>query len=446
MGYHVGLPVMKCSLNPSVQIHAKSGKRSKTCSISKAWAEMNDQRLGIDPDIDRTRTHQNVWMDGDSSDKLEEQVRQKIEEINQQRREEGCRALRKDAVSVIQIIEKPPIDYMRTLSYEEKKQFLYDSHSATTELIKQWNPKWQILESVQHHDEMSAHNHTMILLTTLDANSHPTFNAKQEVNRSFFRHINEHYPEKMREFGYAIDNCRMYDSLTEEEKMERRLHPEGGMDSAEYKQKVEEEAKQKLQFAEIKEKDLQQLEIALKEEKEIFNTEKQEFAAMKGAADFKSYQETVNENHSLKEELSLKDQIIERLQSERDRLFDTAEKMRRQLSDISRQAGAKLMSLFGYKGDQSELNLYPSKTITSGIRQMFGDIERKDSRSYRVLPDPENENKFRVAYREKSGRYETVQGGFGSRDSADQFRRNIADSTREMSRSTEDSIEKKFGR
>ena len=58
----VGIPVLKCSLNPSQQINKRTGKKAKTCSVGAAWNEMNDNRYGRDPTIEKELTYRNVWM------------------------------------------------------------------------------------------------------------------------------------------------------------------------------------------------------------------------------------------------------------------------------------------------------------------------------------------------------------------------------------------------
>ena len=247
---------MKCSLHPSTQVNSRTGKAAKTCGVNSAWKEMNDERLGRDTTIDRSLTDQNVWMSGHSTDDVPQKVQTEIDWINEERRANGLRALRKDAVSVAEIVEKPPITFMQDLSYEERVKFLYDSHETMKDLIHEWNPNWKILASVQHHDEfggLSAHNHTLVLLSSEDANGIPTMRAKSEFNLKFFDHINKNYAERMRARGYDIEDCRTYDRLSEEEKMERKLHPdEHGVDAYTYKQKRMAEDTQKLQELKIK--------------------------------------------------------------------------------------------------------------------------------------------------------------------------------------------------
>ena len=70
----VGIPCMKCSIHPSQQVNKKTGKRSKTCGVKSAWEEMNDERLGRDPTIDKEMTYLNVWMEGSTDLDVEDIV------------------------------------------------------------------------------------------------------------------------------------------------------------------------------------------------------------------------------------------------------------------------------------------------------------------------------------------------------------------------------------
>lgn len=451
MGFKVGIPCMKCSLSPSQQVNRKTGKAAKTCGVSSAWNEMNDDRMGRDTTIDRTLTDKNVWMDGDTSDNVPKMVQDEVSRINEERRENGLRALRKDAVSVVEIVEKPPIEYMQNLSYEEKKTFLSDSHDVMKGLIHEWNPHWIMIESVQHHDEfggLSAHNHSLVLLTSEDKNGIATMNAKGEFNLKFFNHINTRYPNMMREKGYDIEDCKTFDRLSEEEKEQRRLHPEEhGVDAYKYKQKKQEEMSQKLSElqaeAETMSDDLDRMKAEERSVSEDLAQKKEELINLTGAPSLEAYETILHENAMLKEEISLKERIIEKLQNERDRFKEASEKWRGRFSDIARKAGAVLMGILGYDVRQEiGIKEYPSKEVSAGLEKMTGSVEEKNARQYRVLPDNAEKGKFRVAYRNEDGSMETVKGGFDTRDLADRFRRNIAGAAQEIGKTFEDEIKR----
>lgn len=477
----IGIPCMKCSLHPSQQVNKKTGKSAKTCGVSSAWKEMNDERMGRDTTIDKNLTHNNVWMDGSTTDDVTRTVQEEIDKINEERRANGLRAMRKDAVSVIEIVEKPPIDYMQHLSYEEKCRFLSDSHDTIKELLYQWNPQWKMIESVQHHDEfggLSAHNHSLVMLSSKDKNGIAAMNAKAEFNLKFFNFINKNYPERMRSKGYDIEDCKTYDRLSEEEKEQRRLHPEEhGVEAYKYKQKKQEEMTQKLseqknelesvsKSLELKRDELSETKKKigdLKEDKERLQKKMQETVEAKtlyetkaamaiqaekeygekirtltAAPSVASYEDLLQENQKLQTEVSMHAASIQKLQAERDQLREIAEHWKNRFSDIAHKLGSKLMSFAGYDVSQDKsVKEYPDKEIAAKISDMKEGLEERDPKQFRVLSDNEEKGKFRVAYRQKDGSLETIKGGFDSRDQAERYRRNLINASKGMGRETD---------
>ncbi len=391
MSFNVGIPVMKCSLNPSQTVNAKTGKKSKTCPVDKAWNEMNDERIGRDQTIDKSMTDKNVWMEGSTNDDVIDMVQKEIDRVNEERHAAGLKSVRKDSVSVISIVEKPSMEYMKDLTYEEKIKFLEDSHKVKCELIHQWNPNWRVFEAVQHHDEfggLSAHNHSLVMIPSVNEDGVAFFNAKREVNLKFFSFINKNYPAMMRELGYDISDCKTYDMLSEEEKEARKIDPpKHGLSSQEYKKEH-----------------------------------------MKDLA--KDYQHLLSENKQLKEEIVKKNTLIDKLKAEVEKYKAIAEDLKEKITKITQKAGARLMKIFGFDPPE-ETPEYPTKEVTEEIKGMQEGFKETDSRQYRVIPDIEP-GKYRVAYRNDAGVYETVKGGFDSRDLADKFRKNIGEAAREL--------------
>lgn len=413
----VGIPVMKCSLNPSNTVNKKTGKKSKTCPVDLAWQEMNDERIGRDMDINHDMTSLNVWMEGNSSDDVVQIVQSKIDEINQIKRENGKRALRKDAVSVVEIIEKPNIEYMSELNYEEKVKFLNASHEIFKQLIREWNPNWTILESVQHHDEfggLSAHNHNLIMLTTKDDKGLPTMNAFKEVNLKFYSYINKNYPKMMRERGYEVEDVRTYDMLTDEEKMERKLNPQQhGVDLYTYKKRKKEEMEQQLEQLKIKSEEMNL---------ELKNT----ILEITKAPDLPSYNDIQNENQTLKKELSVKDKIIQKLNVEKEDLKQSLEKWKRQCIHIANKIGNKMLNAIGLDtnvvGIKKEL---PSKEVIQVIDDTSHTIQY-NADDLRVIPDSQNKGKFCVILKKDDG-FDVVDNNFDNRQLAENRVKEIID-------------------
>lgn len=404
MSAKVGIPCMKCSINPSQTINKNSGKKSKTCGVSSAWREMNDDRLGRDETIDKEMTHLNVWMEGSSDMDLVGQVEKEIDRINEERRSFGKRGLRADAVSVIAIVEKPNMDYMKNLSYEQRVEFLNKSHEVMKDLLHEWNPNWKMMASVQHHDEfggLSAHNHSLVMVSTKDKEGISNMCAFKEYNLKFFNHINKNYPARMRSLGFEVEDVRTFDQLSEQEKLERKLHPEEhGVDAVLYKQRKHEELKQSVENLEVKKADLnQELEEIVIE--------------ITKAPSLSTYKTVVEENENLKSELALKDKIIEKLKIEIESLKLSVQNWKQKFLDISRQAGSKLMKVFGFETKDENMDVFPQQRIVAEFNKMQGIIIAEDPSKYRVVPN-QSDNTFNIVCKE-NGRYKTIEKGFKTR-------------------------------
>lgn len=240
---HVGLPCMKLSLSPSTQKH--NGRKAGTCSVKAAWDEMRDVRRGRDETIDRSMTDQNVWLRGSTDMDMEAEVQKYIDLVNADKKAHGKRALRCDAVTGIEMIEKPPMEYMEKMSREEQIWFLRVSSDVLDQILRDWNPDWITVAQVIHFDEFGGkapHTHRIVVPLTKDKNGVLAFNAKSEFNLKFFTFVNTEYPKRMRERGYEVEDCKIYDRMTEEEKEEhRRNKPEYGLEGFEYKRRKQQE-------------------------------------------------------------------------------------------------------------------------------------------------------------------------------------------------------------
>lgn len=416
----VGIPVLKCSLNPSQQKNKRTGKKAKTCSVSAAWNEMNDNRYGRDPTIEKELTSQNVWMIGHSDDDIEKIVQKEIEAINEMRKEANKRALRSDCVSVIEIVEKPNIEMMGKMNYEEKKEFLSQSHEVMKKLIEEWNPEWKWLASVQHHDEfggVSAHTHSLIMPITFDENGIKTLNAKKEVGIKFFTYINKNYPKMMRSMGYEmIEDCVTYDQLSEEEKIERRLHPkEHGIDAYQFKQKKIKEMEQKMDAITLKN---EQMEKKL-EEAVIEYT---------NAPTLQKYKTIKSENEKMHQEIFEKNGLIKKLEKELDTAKKKIESLKMRLINMSKLAGRRLMSVLGMPDEDIAVkNEMPLPIVMEKINGMNEQLKEIVPKNCRVIPDANNPGTFKVMSKTEKNEYIQVKDGFESRSAAENYIKEIKD-------------------
>lgn len=250
--FSVGLPCMKLSLNPSNQKH--NGKAAKTCSVGSAWEEMSNKRRGKDKSIDKNLTENNVWLIGDTDIDMVGVVQAEVDAISAERKEHGKRALRKDTVSAIEMIEKVPIEVMMELSMEEQIELLKISNEIYEELLHEWAPEWKTQAAVIHFDEWggkSPHTHRIVTTTTTDENGIHNMNAKQDFNLKFFTFINTNYPKRMKERGIPVKDCQSYEQMSEEEKEEHKeKKKEYGVDAVTYKIKKVAELDKDLEYKE----------------------------------------------------------------------------------------------------------------------------------------------------------------------------------------------------
>lgn len=237
--FHVGLPCLKLSLNPSNQRH--HGKAARTCSVSDAWREMNDERRGRDDTIDHSLTKDNIWLCGNTNMDMEQVIQAEIDRINAVRAEHGKRKMRIDAVSAIEMIQKPPMEVLETLTREEQIKLLKTSDEVIESILHDWCPTWRTAATVIHFDEFggrAGHPHKIFLTISSDKDGCPVMNAKRDFNLKFFTFMNREYPARMRERGYPVLDCDIYEDMTEEE---REAHKEKkkdyGLEGYEYKQK-----------------------------------------------------------------------------------------------------------------------------------------------------------------------------------------------------------------
>jgi len=499
MGYNVGLPIMRCSLHPSSTRYKAKDRAAKTCLVAKAWNEMNDEREGRDADIDHSKTQMNVWMVGSTNDNVEKIIQDEINRINSIRRENGARSLRKDTVSCIELIEKVPYEQMRSLSKEQQIELLNTSHKVIEDILKEYRPGWKIIESVQHFDEKSPHNHTLIIPTTtetrwvdnngklVDAKGKniniaeckqitlPIFNVKKEGRIDFYNLVNTEYPHRMREYGYDVDDCKMYDrNMSAEEKKERiEQKKEHGLDSLEYKTKKKEELtkqieKLKSEQQSISEKladanqkldqisadqdtveknlmDSQAIKEELQTQKNNLESEKEKTKKQRDAyvaatsqlikvtesPSLKKYADVVQENMQLRSDITLKDKLINHLQEENAKLKaavqqwkETAEQWKQTVISIAEKAGKRLMTAFGFDISKTHLSDYPKADISSAIYKMKSEIDEIDPKSLAAIPDSDRKGKYRLAARDENGHYKTVKSGFATRDDAIAYRQN----------------------
>lgn len=203
MGYTIGMPSIKLN---------NVGQKSKHCgSFKKVAEEALAERLGLDLDIDKELTDQNIYKGFKTAEELMQYSVKHIEELDFNR-PEGARKIRSDAVVMCGTILKPPAEMMINLSREEQQKFLEDAVEDFSKIVREDNIKSVVL----HFDERVPHAHVFWEPMTEDGR----LCAKEMHNLKFFGRLNREMPEMLRKQGWSIDNCQAYDKAEEDKKRE----------------------------------------------------------------------------------------------------------------------------------------------------------------------------------------------------------------------------------
>ena len=387
--------------------------------------------------IDETRTKDNVYKamseDGDNWYKRIREAKESTEQVT-------GKVTRKDAVVLCSTVESVPSSW----STEVCKNYFEDKADWFKEYLEHKGvDKDSVLSICVHLDETTPHA-TYAWLPMKDER----LQAKNILDKQFLRDLqkesqdftfswidryNLEHPDNRIELldPYQIDSGRKH--LKESEYKEMKI--------AENVQQMEsklEETRQ--QIGDLEKRD-EELTVKTKEAVEAKQIYEDKLIEIIKAPDIESYDSIVKENVNLKEELSLKDRIIEGLENQIERfkesideLKTSAQEWKEKFSDMAHKAGSRLMEYFGYDvKDDASIRQFPSKEVSAGINELSEKSQKLDPKSLRVIPDLENEGMFRVASRQSDGTYQTIQGGFESRDLAQDWQRNYGDMSKRLS-------------
>ncbi len=241
MGVKIGIPIMKLNNH-----HTKTKRKGYMRAV---FCEGLEERWGTDPDIDRSRTMLNEYTgEYQSGQALTAAITAEAEAYSKEQRQQGKRGLRSDAIIGWAAIVKPPAEWINSLSQEQRKSFFDDSRKIMYDLMgHDEKGRSNVRATVLHHDEAGDHEHYYGAAKMPDGR----FCGKDLINLKLFRKFNREYPKKMREIGWDIDDCTVYDpekvaemteSQAEEYKQEcikKKKSRKTGQDSKVYKAQKE---------------------------------------------------------------------------------------------------------------------------------------------------------------------------------------------------------------
>ena len=170
-------------------------------------------------------------------------------EYSAQRKAAGGRVLRADAAIAWAMIIKPPADVINAMSAGQQGKFFADSDKIITAIMGADN----IRATALHRDEQAPHKHYFGMGYTQNGE----LCIDKVINPKLYKKLNQEYPQKMREMGWDIEDCVVYDtekakSMTEDEAAAyrtecrtKRRQKKSGLDSKTYKAKKEIEKMEK---------------------------------------------------------------------------------------------------------------------------------------------------------------------------------------------------------
>lgn len=245
MGWKVGITTLKLTNQRSTKSRAK-----RTGFLRAVVCEGLSERWGKDEDIDRNRSCFNTYTGITSGVELAENMTKEAAEYSAQRKAAGGRALRADAAISWAMILKPPAEIINAMPPEQQMKFFTDSDKIIHDMMGVDN----IRATALHRDEQAPHKHYFGMGYTRTGE----LCVDKVINPKLYKKLNQEYPQKMRELGWDIEDCTIYDAekvkdMTADEATAykekcrtKRREKKSGLDSKTYKsqqelQKIEKE-------------------------------------------------------------------------------------------------------------------------------------------------------------------------------------------------------------
>lgn len=408
-------------------------------------ADQNKYKNNVEPD----KTNQNVYEDLSPDGK---DWYGAIKEAKESTVEKTGRAVRKDAVVLCSTVESVPQSWPQEVStqyFRDKAQwykgFLEERAGVDPRSMK---------SLVIHYDETSPHA-TYDWIPVKDGR----LQAKNILTKEILQRLQDEGQQ------YTMNWVESYNQRHPDRQIERLGRSGLGekrkyLDDLSYKRMKDEAAVETLrqQHSElvedvtaasekleaVKQETFDQLTLQKVSEKRTEDVESRYSELVEkitGAPDLASYEAVTSQNKSLREELSLKDKLIEKLQESVQQWKEKAEMWRDRFVDAARSFGTKLMSYAGYDVSRmQDVHEYPTSAVSAGLADLRQDTERLDPASLRIVSDAEHPGMYSIVHRTDTGDYQIIKGGFSDRDAASEWRNNFAGYASSVHESMTDSM------
>lgn len=213
MAFSVGITMMKMA-----SIKGTNCTSRHTGSLSGILYEALEERKCRDPDWDPSKTCLNIYEGERSAAVLLRVMLAEAEQYSKNRKSMGGRGLRNTASIGFATIVKPYHKFILDLPDVLKDKFFKDSNSILDEILGKSN----IRARVRHRDEKADHEHTFRMGFTPAGKLETAYFFQPKVLGT----INKTYPSSMRELGWDIADCDVFDPVmanSDPEYMKRRL-------------------------------------------------------------------------------------------------------------------------------------------------------------------------------------------------------------------------------
>lgn len=389
-------------------------------------ADQSKYRNNVDP----SRTNQNVYDDlvPDGKDWYGA-----VKTAKENTAEKTGRKVRKDAVVLCSTVESVPPSWPQDVStqYFRDKASWYDQFLRTHGGLDEGSMKSLVI----HYDETTPHA-TYDWIPIKDGR----LQAKNILTKELLQKLQDQGQK------YSMEWIETYNQQHPDRQIERlelsgREVKRNHLDELSFKRMKGEEAIVQLEqrhaeitddiaiaseaLQNVRQDTSDQLEKQRQSEKKTAEAEKRYEVLVEkitGAPDLPSYEYVKGQNEKLKEELSFKDKLIERLQNSAQQWKEKAELWKERFMTVTRAFGAKLMRYAGY--DVSDIQDYPSSEVSKGMKDLEKDSEKIDPASLRIVRDMEDADRYCVVFKDGRGAYETLKRGFPDRETAEEWRRN----------------------
>lgn len=177
-------------------------------NLGSVACEAGEERWCSDPDLDRTKTKDNIYLtEYKSGLELEADINAEIDALSEEMKKtsKNHRGLRKDCIRAFGGIVKPDEEFMSQLSLEEQEQFFRDAFEVLNGYFGT-NPKTNqpnIRMAVIHKDEGNMHLHYI----GVPYNNEGRLCADDIFKPKLYKWLNEGFVDEMRQKGWNLEKC-----------------------------------------------------------------------------------------------------------------------------------------------------------------------------------------------------------------------------------------------